>query len=184
MRSSISLSATVPITTTQDILMAQYTSFAISAQTITGTVSLVANQCNQDASTNNCTLAVNIYVVSNDGATVRGVLFSVYGTGTNFSFASANAKIVSLGTLTSQIAQEGDRIVVEMGVRTTAPTTAGSASLLLATTSINDSALSTGAGLANSWVEFSQDIYADTNLGNYGNYVRVGNGMSRSEMAN
>src|SRR5690349_2362955 len=69
---TVFISVTVPITTTQDILGAQLMSEPLPAQTIAGTVSFVIGSCNENASTNNATLALVVRVVSRNGATSRG----------------------------------------------------------------------------------------------------------------
>ncbi len=181
---SVSLSGTIPITTTQDILGYQGVSKPLHAQTIQGTLNLVVNQTNQGASTNQGSLAVNVYVVSNDGTVVRGILYSAFSIDTNFPVATASTRIVSLGTITSQTLQEGDRIVVEIGAHAAAPSVGGSYTILASSNQKQDSPLTTAnQTIGNSWIEFSQDICEKGNFEGAYPRIRVGDGMSRSEGA-
>lgn len=172
----------VPITTTQDILFIQLVSPPIAAQAISGTISLVV-RCGTNATTSNTTLAVVAKIVSQDGGTSRGTLFSVFGTDTNFVTTSTTGatRIVNAQTLTQQTAQSGDRIVVEIGAHAAAPSTGPTTTAIFyGEVGSTDYALTSGlTTVLNSWVEFSQNIYPA--MPNNYQFIKTGDGMSVSE---
>lgn len=176
--------ANTPNTTTQDVLSCQWVSDSILAQTISGTVSLVM-RCVENVATVNATLACVIRVVSLDGNTVRGTLFSNFSQDTEFDIAGATStRIINVQSVTPVVCQDEDRIVVEIGGHLAAPSTTGTIQFFIGTDAGADYALTSGlTTVLNPWIEFSQDIFTDTNIGNYPPYVRVGNGNSRSERA-
>jgi len=151
---------TVPITTTQDILNRQFVSGPIRAQSISGTFSLVV-RCSENATTNNATLAVVVKLCRQDG-TLGATLFSTFNTDTEFAVtASAATRIVNAQALTTTSAQDGDRIIVEIGVHAAAPTAAGSAIQRFGTSAASDFALTSALTTdLNPWCEFSNDLWA------------------------
>jgi hypothetical protein len=151
---------TVPITTTQDILTRQFVSGPVRAGIINGTFSLVV-RCSENATTNNATLAVVVNLVSQDGQTLRGALFSNFNQDTEFAVtASAATRIVNAQALTQRTAQDGDRIVVEIGVHAAGPTAAGSAIARFGTDAASDFALTSALTTdLNPWCEFSNDLW-------------------------
>lgn len=166
---------TIPITTTQDILAEQFVSNVIPPQRITGTVSVVI-RLGESTLSANATLAVVVKVVSQDGGTVRGTLFSVFGTDTEFSVYGINGettRIVNAQAVTALTTQPGDRIVFEVGATATAPAAATDYKMWFGDDFASDFALSSGTGGAsypNPWLEFSQDLFnVDNN-----NYKSVG----------
>lgn len=173
---------TVPITTTQDILAFQSVSDPLPAQIIEGTVSLVI-RTSEDVATTNCTMAVVIKVVSQDGGTQRGTLFSVFGTDTEFDVAaSPSTRIVNAQTMTALSIQGGDRLVVEWGVHATVPSPAGTAlGRIISDATIADYALTSALTTSlNPWVEFSDGILLSQTLNNYTGFS-AGDGMSLTE---
>lgn len=132
-------------------------------QTISGTVSSYLLGL---APSGTVTTRLEIYVVSEDGATIRGTLLSVgnYGTGSPFSGVGSRSRAWALGgtTLTPVGAVDGDRIVVIVGY--------GAASSFQAQASWGDAVRDVGGGptadipaLENQttgigWIEFSQTI--------------------------
>jgi len=159
--SANSSSITIPITTTQDILNYQLISEPIRNQTISGTISLVV-RCSTNDITTATTLAVVAKVVSNDGSTSRGTLFSVFGTDSNYPVdASPATRIVNAQALTPLTCEFGDRIVVEVGTRATAPAVAGTAiQRRISAIGTADYALTSGLTTSlNPWVEFSTDLW-------------------------
>lgn len=169
---------TVPITTTQDILCRQFVSAPIPPQRIIGTVSLVIRcvESNIDA---NATLAVVVKVVSQDGGTVRGTLFSTFNTDTEFGTTAAT-RIVNAVAVTALTTQPGDRLVVEIGAHAAAPATAQTYAMRMGNNAASDFALTSGLTTdLNPWVELSQDLYASV-LNNY-QFGHCGDGMSSSE---
>ena len=174
-------SRTVPITTTQQILTRQFVGPPMRARRITGTVSMVV-RCSENANTNNAFLAFVLRVLSMDGGTVRGTLASsMTNAGTEFALtASAATRIFSAVALTELTAQEGDRVVLELGIHAQAPTAAGSAILRFGTSAASDFALTTALTTdLNPWIEFSEDLYG-TRLNNY-QFVRADSGISVAE---
>lgn len=152
-----------------DWLWRQYVSEPLAAQTISGTVKgqMRVQEANAAA---NARAQMIVRVVSNDGSTVRGTLYdgdletltgdptSEYGTSlTNRKFPRGGA-----ATLTSVTAEEGDRIVVELGTRIHSTETTSR----VLTVSFTDSGTSadlaedetTTSSAQRTWVEFSQDI--------------------------
>lgn len=167
----------IPNLTSQDILSRQFVSEPLPPQVITGTVSLVIS-ATESGVTSNGTLAVAVTLVSQDGATVRGVMFSVFGTDTEYA-TTASTRIVNAQALTQQTAQTGDRIVVEIGTTATTPaltTNTHRYGTSAATDFALTSALTTDL---NPWIEFSQNLFPA--LSNNYQFVKVGNGMSSTE---
>lgn len=160
------IDATVPITTTQDIVHLQFISNPIPAQYLAGTVSMVM-RFSENVSTVNVTLAVVIRVLSRGGESIRGTLFSVFGTDTAYALGGSDAtRIVNSQTLTPLITQPGDRLVVEIGGRATAPSTSGTFKSRYGFSAATDFALTSGLTTdLNPWIEFSQNIFD-------GNYLR------------
>lgn len=171
---------TVPITTTQDILCNQFVSAPLIAQRIIGTVSLVirALESTIDA---NAVLSVVVWVVSNDGGTVRGTLFSLFNTDTEFAITAAT-RVVNAGAVTPLTIQTGDRLVVEIGARATAPLTAQTYTIRQGNSAASDFALTSGLTTdLNTWIEFSHDLFPFV-INNFQG-VKVGSGMSTVEKA-
>lgn len=169
---------TVPITTTQDILCNQFVSDPIPAQRIIGTVSLVI-RVRESAATANVTLAVVVKVVSQDGGTVRGTLFSTFNTDTEFPTTAAT-RIVNAQAVTELTTQPGDRLVVEIGGHAAGPTAATTYTMRQGNSAATDFALTSALTTdLNPWFEMSQNIWGGVE-NNY-SFVRVGDGMSVSE---
>lgn len=162
---------TVPITTTQDILCAQFVSDPIPAQRIIGTVSLV-DRVLESATTANVTLAVVVKVVSQDGGTARGTLFSTFNTGTEFGTTAAT-RIVNAQAVTALTTQPGDRLVVEIGGHAAAPTAATTYTMRFGTSATSDFALTAALTTdLNPWVELSQNIWS----ADFNNFRRMRSG--------
>lgn len=86
----------------------------IGPQTISGTIK-AQFQAYQDTTAYNLYIACLAYVVSNDGSTVRGTLLSVTRDNIELSGAGLQNRAFS-ATLSSVVAQNNDRIVIEIGV--------------------------------------------------------------------
>lgn len=163
---------------TQNIIDLQFISPPIPPQNITGTVSFVMLMT-ESVTTANCTLALVVRILSQDGNTVRGTLFSVFGTDTEFATTAAT-RIVNAQAVTSVTTQPGDRLVVEIGGTATSPTTNGTLTNTFKDNGASDFALTSGLTTAlNPWIELSQNIYDRTS--NNFQFVSAGNGMSTSE---
>jgi hypothetical protein len=160
-------SSTWNMTAGQDGLIGQYVSAPIAAQTITGTVKMQMITLEPGAAFDERSQLV-IRVVSGDGLTVRGVLYAGDTSGLTSEWASAgtvtNRKFpqaaVSPATLSSVVAQNGDRIVVEWGFRAHATGNAGGTFTYMGdsgATDLPEDETDTSQA-KNPWIEFSNAI--------------------------
>lgn len=176
---------TIPITTTQDILVAQFVSDPLSSCRIDNrNFSMIVGKCSENATTNNAHLAYSLRVLSNDGTVSRGRVRSSFATITEFPLtASAATRIISAGACTPVTVQNGDRLCLEVGIRANAPTAAGTGSMRFGIGQVADFALTSGLTTdLNSWAEFVQNLLIPTadKLNNYEG-IRVTSGMSTGE---
>lgn len=171
---------TVPITTTQDILARQYVSEALPAGiSFDGTVRLVVRVVEGTANAN-ATLAVVIRVVSNDGSTFRGTLFSTFTTDTEFPTTAAT-RVITLTRMTNVVTQEGDRLVIEIGCNANAPAGADTATFRFGTSANTDFAFTTALTTdLKPWVDFSDDLFNEAKNNNLA-YIKTADGMSTNE---
>jgi hypothetical protein len=156
----------------QQALGRQWVSDAIAAQTLTGTVKMQMGM-RQTATSSNARHLLSIYVVSNDGSTVRGTLLSIANYGNSNALSASgtgrNKTVADGDAVTSVAAQDGDRIVVEFGFTDASGTTPSASFTYGVSTSTTDLPIdeSTAAGtgsLLNPWIEFSFDVYPWTAL--------------------
>ena len=140
----------------------QYVSDPIAAQNITGTVK---GQLRGDESATNQDMvsAIGIRVVSNDGSTVRGTLLSITYpvlAGNEYGPTHENRYTPTSTAVSSVTAQNGDRIVIEIGCyRYAAGNPPGRCTQSFgddSTTDLPEDQTTTTAD--NPWVEFSADI--------------------------
>jgi hypothetical protein len=160
----------INITTTQDYLARQFVSPPITAGgPIAGTFSLVT-RVSENVATTNASLAVSVRLISYDMQTVRGTLYTNFNADTEFPVAGSDAtRIVNAGTITPVTAYPGDRIVVEIGMHATAPTTSGTAIFSVGNNAASDFALTTALTTnLNPWCEFSQNLFDTTHRNNRG----------------
>lgn len=150
-------------------LVRQYVSKSIGAQTIIGTIKGQARAL-ESSTSNNQRARLIVYVVSGDGATVRGVLYEGSDTiaGSNptgeFNTSLRNAKFPwiseSPATLSSVTAQNGDRIVFEWGANKENFSATGRTVTISfgdnSGTNLAEDEITTTAN--NPWIEFSQTI--------------------------
>ena len=155
-------------TSNRDILLGQFISPPLQAQTISGTFK---GQffANETSLAYNLRAQVLVRVVSNDGSVERGVLYAgdletLTGDPANEFAQSAftNRKFPRGGAaaLSSVAVQDGDRLVVELGARKHSTTTIA-VYLRLATdqaTEAPEDETTTDYAANSTWVEFSQDI--------------------------
>lgn len=144
----------------QEALDRQYVSDRIGATTIDGTVKCQIKSRSL-AGNDNARTRLCIYVVSEDGSTVRGVLFAVatYGPATNIASAGTTNKTYADGdTVTSVSAQNGDRIVVEVGYSDASGTTPQARSLWGSSAGADLPEDETTVTAANAWIEFSNTM--------------------------
>lgn len=147
----------------QDVLLGQFVSQPLAAQTISGTVKGQVKAQEGDGLVNAHAQLVT-RVVSGDGGTVRGTLIAAQAEAlsSEFSTSSQNRKFplaaLSPVTVTPVAAQEGDRLVIEVGARS------GDNGQDLVRLTIQDNQGSdlpedeTSTATANPWIEFSADI--------------------------
>ena len=151
----------------QDAIAKQFVSEALAAQTISGTVKGQIRTQHTSASANDRAQII-VRVVSNDGSTVRGVLYAgdpetLSGSPTSeFSTSNVNRRFPrgTEGALSPLAISAGDRLVVEVGVRwhTTSTSTYGS-ELHFYDDAVSDLPENETEGAAlNPWVEFSGTI--------------------------
>lgn len=147
----------------QDSLARQYVSPPLEgAQTISGTVKCQI-AAREFANGDNSTSRLGLRVVSNDGNTVRGTLLAVanYGPTTEFisNVSRRNKTFADGDTLTSVNAEDGDRIVVEVGASDAAGTTPEALMGWGAPTGTNDYGENeTETTALVPWIEFSADL--------------------------
>lgn len=165
----------------QDIVHGQFTSGPLAAQTISGNAKLIVRG-GETTGTDDAHLQVIIRVVSNDGSTVRGTLYSGYtgallssnqnGAGIGREFSTATQNRVASMDLTPVTTLDGDRLVVEVGQRfTNAGSATGSGYLAFGDISsqtdqsfLDDA--SNGTGQAN-WIEFDHGIELSTIISDF-----------------
>lgn len=156
--------------TVQDRLDRVYVSPPLAAQTISnaGTFSAVLRVIGSAAS-NDSWMNIILRVMSNDGTTERGVLYS--GTAAGALSATAGAENQEIGTtlitriknaitLTNSVSvQNGDRIVIEIGFRQSTNNTNTVTYNYGDPSATADLALTAGTATASvPWVELSQDL--------------------------
>lgn len=167
----------IPDAVSQDILSYQFISEPLRAQVIAGTVSLVI-KCSENLITANASLAVVVNLFSQDGQTLRGTLFSVFSTDSEFG-TTASTRIVNTQNLTQLTAQEQDRIVVEIGATVSTPVLSTFV-LYRGNNAASDFALTSGLTTdLNPWIEFSQDLFSP--MPNNYQFVSAGDGTSVTE---
>jgi hypothetical protein len=97
----------------------QYVSNPIAAQTISGTFKMQLMTREYNAANDVVAILLCVKVVSGDGNTVRGTLLSLNNYGSILEFINAASHRNKTGAdgdaLTQVVAQDGDRIVVEIG---------------------------------------------------------------------
>lgn len=149
---------TVPITVTQDILSRQFVSEPLRPQTIRGTVSLVIRAI-ENLATANATLACVVKLCSNDGGTLKGTLYSIFGIDSEFVAVTPETRIVNAQAVTQQTVDSGDRLIVEIGCTATVPV-AATATHRFGCSATSDFALTSALTTdLNPWIEFSQDLF-------------------------
>ena len=122
---SSQITATETSAVQNDVLQARFVSAELAAQTIDGDIDFLLRYI-ETASTADAFLKVHLYVMQSDGS-VRGTLL-------NNSVSATEANFINLTvwnfTLSSVAAQDGDRLVLEVGTRFTNVTTVSQGSSL------------------------------------------------------
>jgi hypothetical protein len=146
-----------------DTLFFQYVSPPLTVQTISGTVKGMIG-VRETNLTDNYNPAFVARVVSNDGATFRGTLLSVFGGGTEFPITTDSTVKFPAGwtspgtTLSSVAAQEGDRIVVDLGLTETSTSVANARIEVGDPNTLADYSETEGGTGGRPWIEFSADL--------------------------
>ena len=172
--------ATSPVTASgnEDILICQFISPPIAAQTLSsGGAWTVKGQFQlfENSSTDDEDIQLVIRVLSQDGTSITGTLLAAstaaLASELNQSIAT-NRKLPKGGTsntLTQVVANDGDRIVVELGVRHHGSTTTSSIVYAIGTnmgaSDLAEDETDTGT-TKNAWIEFSSPITLSTTKGN------------------
>ncbi len=140
----------------RDVLGRQYVSDPLTAQDITVQYIRAQIRTSETLATNNILLAWSIFVVSNDGGTVRGTLVAVHRDDTEFDTTLTNRGDLVYGNAVS--AQAGDRIVIEIGGGG-APIVTHDYSLSIGDDSGTDLAVDDSTTTANNpYIDFSQTL--------------------------
>lgn len=173
---------TVPITTTQQILGAQFVSnqvFRPVRLDASVTFSMVVRGL-ENATTNNVFLAYVLRAFSPDGQRALATLASsMTNAGTEF-VATAATRIFSAIALTAATLSEPWRLVLDLGGHAQAPSAAGSFTYRYGSNAATDFALTSALTTdLNPWMELSANLDAVA-LRNYQS-VSVGGGMSCAE---
>lgn len=148
-----------------DLLARQYVSPPLDgAQSISGTVKGQV-KANESANPQNARAQIVIYVVSNDGATVRGTLldFSADILSSEFGTTNSSRKFplaaISPATLSSVSASDCDRVVIEYGSRNHSTGTGATITLTFGDDSAVDLSESEGGtSVQDPWLEFSGSV--------------------------
>ena len=147
-----------PLSTSGNILLWQFTSAPIAAQTISGTVKIQA-RAGEGHNSLNAYDRVRLVVVSNDGGTLRGTLLALAAyKNTEFNVGGDINKTFADGdALTSVVAQANDRIVLELGCNQASY--AAIAHIVCGDDSATDLPENeTETSTYNPWLEFSMNI--------------------------
>jgi len=164
---------------TADWLHRQYVSDPIIARQLSTSDTVRAIlRCNESGSELNGSLRYVLRVVSNDGATFRGTLWT--GTTTEISSGSSNTKIAGPTALSAVAAQTGDRLVLEVGVGVNPSLADRTFTCRFGNSASSDFAFTAGLTTdLNSWLELSCNLFTPDN-NNY-QFVKVGDGMGTGE---
>lgn len=150
---------------TQRYLMRQYVTEGLPAQTISGTFKGQIRVSADDPAWNRVSLSVR--AVSNDGSTFAGsdiVALNEFYANANFSASLTNRRIADGDGLSNVIAiNEGDRLVIEVGVRTSAASFESIVNANFGDDSSTDLAEDESTTAAdNPWIEFSANLFDRT----------------------
>lgn len=170
----------------QKVLLLQYVSNPMQAQTISGTVKGQMLFVQDDVQCAFDQTLLRIYVISNDGSVVRGTLLAIgsYGTTNLFATPPAQNRFLANGdALTTLAVLDDDRLVIEIGCRaTTPPQVTGFVGCYVGgpatdlpedETSINEYA---------PWVEFSNEILFQVPTANLGGYTSYDLGFTDADV--
>lgn len=175
---------TIPITTTQDILAYQLVSDPLGPTNLGGLFYIVI-RCAESATTANAHLAYALRILRADGTTFVEVASS-FATSTEFATTAAT-RLIGNATSTISIAnttilQAGDRLILELGIRASAPTAATTGTLRVGTSAASDFAFTSGLTTdLNPWCQFTADIGFPHRINNH-QHAKTGGGMSAGDV--
>ena len=92
----------------------------LAPQLITGNYDLVVGKCAETSLSGDAHLAVRLRTVTNNGV-AKGSLVSVMTSGTEFALIASAATRIRSGAVTSARVNEGDRLVLEIGIHGITP---------------------------------------------------------------
>ncbi len=155
-------------TNTYDVMILKFVSEPIPAQTIAAasTLNWVIGALESNTAANDY-WAVHAYVVSNNGATVRGTLLAnnAENTTNEWPTTAQGWGTQAAKSLTAVTAQANDRIVIEIGyIARNAVTTSYTGTLWYGGTGGDLTATGDETTLTG-WFEFSQDLFPSTTVG-------------------
>jgi len=143
------------------VLVRQYITGRLAAQTISGTVKGQIRAKESNAAADFCRTII-IYVVSADGKTIRGTLYQLLPSALTAEFVAAltNRYYPPSASVTTLAIQNGDRIVIEIGFRAfNAVATAYTGTLEFGDANANDLPEDeTDTNQYCPWIEFSQNL--------------------------
>ena len=144
----------------RDLIIRQYVSPAIAAQTISGTVSIQVRGNMSSTSSRTGKMTVIIRVIASDGTTVRGTLYSTLGAGVGSDYSTTlTNRSVAGASLSSVSASAGDYIVVELGWTYTSGSGNTTGTMSFGSDSGTDLPVNeTETNAYNAWIEFSNGI--------------------------
>lgn len=151
-------SATDANTTSRDVLIMQYISDPIPAQTILAQTIKLQCMCSESSDLNNMLLTVGLRVVSSDGLTVRGTLLSVTRDDVEAGTSYTNRRFTA--TTTEVVTQDSDRLCIEIGMGGI-PDTGGSHTFSMVfgdNASVDLPEDDTDLNFYNPWIEFENAI--------------------------
>ncbi|OGW28484.1 MAG: hypothetical protein A2X56_00280 [Nitrospirae bacterium GWC2_57_13] len=163
-------------TNTYDVMVLKFVSEPIPGQTIAAgsTLNWVIGALESNTAANDY-WAVHAYVVSNNGATVRGTLLANSAENTTNEFPTTAQGWGTQGakTLTAVTALDNDRIVIEVGyIARNAVTTSYTSTLWYGGTG-GDLAVAGDETTLTGWFEFSQDFFKTLTVGDGTNPVNA-----------
>ncbi|UOF79085.1 hypothetical protein [Caudoviricetes sp.] len=122
-------------------------------------------KCKEDNANRNIFLASVCYIVSSDGSTIRGTLYNDTVGGSDIEFpttANEATRAISdafIGSHSSVDSQDGDYLILEVGIACNASATAGTGTMQFLDDNASDYAFTTGLTTdLNPWFELSRNV--------------------------
>lgn len=158
-------SVTVPITTTQDILAVQFVSLPLAAQSFSGASLTIIARCQEAAVGADAFFEFQVRTYRPSTGDFQS-LRTIITTATEFGTTASTRGPASTYGLSAVTVEDGDLLVVEVGVNADAPSATSSALIRFGDDAGSDFAFTTGLTTdLNPWVEFTNDITFYTPVG-------------------